>query len=328
MVAELWERFKTLVDDLPNSDAQYPCIIFFLGKRNKVSALQNIFVNNNITRRQAHSIGNLHIDLTTCNTTYPLLFADCNPDAISVNDLGRWNGCHETHCLRLTSHHNVSLGSNAITELVQARLLFLFTDIICLFADDLGGLLGVTQRLAKWCDLGSSSTGLLPRVLVVISESSDESGAQKLLQLNSTSGFQKCFPSLTITKIRRHQLSREAASARLKSALMSAVDEVRSRRIDCMAMFSAIHLSAFFRSALGRFAKNPMATFDFLRASRLAVGHLECLTVHVERFFTLCRQNGLPRTATEDFVASAILMDSYPPNMHCNEHTSQLYFLC
>jgi hypothetical protein len=310
------QRFKSITESLPNPQSQFPCIIYFLGKRRKVSALQKIFTNNNITRRQAHGIANLHLDVTSCDTTYPLLFADCNPDALSLNGIGRWQGCHETKCYPLASREVASLASTGVAEIVQSRLLFLFTDIICLFADDLGGLLGTTRRLTTWCDWGSSSTGLLPRVLIVTSESSDETGAQNLLSLSSAPTFLTCFSSLTIIKIHQNQLSPESNSARLKAALMSSVDRARSKRTESMAMFTATHLGAFFELALSNFARSPLASFDFLGASRSKTDHLEQLPIHVDRFFSLCTQNALPRITAEGFVASAILMDSRPPNMH------------
>jgi len=76
--------------------------------------------------------------------------------------------------------------------------------------------------LARWREWGFSSISALPRVNVVTSEASDESGDQQLLRLSSTPGFQKCFTSLTITEVDWDRLSPEAEAAltRPKTALM------------------------------------------------------------------------------------------------------------
>lgn len=84
-------------------------------------------------------------------------------------------------------------------------------------------------------------------------------------------------------------------------------------------MFSATHLGAFFTLALGHLAQDPVAPFNYLRAFRHEMGDLERPAAHIEKFFALYAQNTLPQTSAEDFVASAILMNSDPLNMHCDE---------
>lgn len=78
------------------------------------------------------------------------------------------------------------------------------------------------SRVGKMVRVGFSSISALPRVNVVTSEASDESGDQQLLRLSSTPGFQKCFTSLTITEVDWDRLSPEAEAAltRPKTALM------------------------------------------------------------------------------------------------------------
>lgn len=58
-------------------------------------------------------------------------------------------------------------------DLVYYKLIFLFTDIICIFADNLGGLEAVAIILSTWIDLGAASTlseSVRPRVLIVTTE--------------------------------------------------------------------------------------------------------------------------------------------------------------
>ena len=90
------QRLHIVLRDVSFPTTKFPTVFFFVGKKRKVSALQDIFPNNNITRRKAHGIASLHLDTTTAGSRYPLLFADCNLDAEFVNQIGKWDGCHES----------------------------------------------------------------------------------------------------------------------------------------------------------------------------------------------------------------------------------------
>jgi hypothetical protein len=68
---------------------------------------------------------------------------------------------------------------------------------------------------------------------------------------------------------------------------MSSMNYARSKRTESIAIFITTHLSAFFELALNNFARSPLASFDFLGASRSKIDYLEHLPIHVSRFFSL-----------------------------------------
>ena len=310
------QRYRLIIESLKHPSDQFPSTIFFVGKQRKISTLQHIFVKNNLPQRQARGIANLHLDQTDLDTDYPLLFADCNPDTVPTKELGRWNGCHETNRFPLGSPECVSASARELAELVCCRLLFLFTDVICLFADDLGGLSRTFLRLRRWCERGSSSVGLLPSILVITSDPVGGDDAQKFHLLGRTPAFLKSFTTLELISMpRQRRPSPDATAARLKSALVAHVDRARRTRIESMTLFSATHLGAFFDAALRAFTRHPQTPFDFLETTRLG-RTLDGMTPHTERLLSLCQQNAVPPEAAERFIASALWMDAQPRAMH------------
>ena len=60
-----------------------------------------------------------------------------------------------------------------ITHTLHARLISLFSDVICIFADDLGGLEKVADYLVVWVRMGDPSslpTNVHPRVVIMVRE--------------------------------------------------------------------------------------------------------------------------------------------------------------
>jgi hypothetical protein len=111
--------------------------------------LQNIFPNNNITRRKAHGIAALHLDTTTAGSRYPLLFADYNPDTESINQIGRWDGCHKNVRYKIGVKDGTAATLKKFVNKIHAYLLLDFINIVYLFADDLGDYKHITDRLIR-----------------------------------------------------------------------------------------------------------------------------------------------------------------------------------
>ncbi|KAH0566425.1 hypothetical protein GP486_000173 [Trichoglossum hirsutum] len=102
----------------------------------------------------------------------------------------------------------------------------------------------------------------------------------------------------------------------LKERLLNDSDQVRAQRIEKKTLFSACHMTAFFKQACIHFAQTLKEPLNLVRASRLGNPVSGDLEGHLINFL-----KGL-RSPTElmDFgapmIASAFLLDNYPPNMH------------
>jgi hypothetical protein len=309
------QRLHNVLGDLPFPDTQFPTILFCLGKGSKVLALQSMFPNNNITRRKAHGIANLHLDTTTAGSRYPLLFADYNPDAGFLNQIGQWNGCHENVRYRVHVGDDTAATAKELVDKIHAQLLLNFVDVVCFFADDLGGHEYVADRLMRWTQCRRDAQCLplhKPSVVVVVSSSQ---ACPALSLMENTLEFRETFASLTVvdTTVR----SGLSVFANLKGILTYEADIIRECRSELRVQYSATHIKAFFVEALKGFATSPDTGFNFLAASRRGRRGPHELTPHIREFFSLATREEISKAAMSSFVASALLMDCYPAGMHC-----------
>jgi hypothetical protein len=124
---------------IPSPAEQRPFLVFFYKREKKTVALRALFPNNNITRHHGKEIANLRTDTTSLKSTRPLLFADNDPGA-RYNETLAVEGCHETRRFRINWHLDQTPAYSEIVTHLHVHLLFRFTDVLCVFAKDLGGL--------------------------------------------------------------------------------------------------------------------------------------------------------------------------------------------
>ena len=310
------QRLHTVLDDLPSPETQYPTTFFFLGKRAKVIALKSIFSNNNTTRRKGHGIATLHLDTATAGSTYPVLFADCYPGADCTNQLGKWNGCHDTRRYRINQGDEELFKLKELVDKIHTRLLFNFVDVICIFAEDLGGDNATAEHLLRWTKCGRPTQrppSHRPCVMVVVPSKND---CRDILQIGNSSLFRDHFESLVVVDMDAYAgLSVLAALLSLKEILRRHADRVRGLRVEMRALYNAEHLKAFFMAALKDFADDPFMAFDFIKSSKREEQDQQ-LPDHLRRFILFCLQQGVPENLVSIFIASALLMNCYPMGMH------------
>jgi hypothetical protein len=92
----------------------------------------------------------------------------------------------------------------------------------------------------------------------------------------------------------------------------------RARRAseDERLLFCATHLEAILRKAVAHVALDPHHRFDTIAAVRENNPVPRGIEYHLGNFLKLATQHGLSLTDLTTFVASALLVDAYPPGMH------------
>ena len=97
---------------------------------------------------------------------------------------------------------------------------------------------------------------------------------------------------------------------------MNASNHVRLVRKESRILFSAQHLGAFLSQACAHFAESPRESFNFIQASRIDNLPALDLKEHLTRF--LLKINSLLdlRSFAVPLIASSLLLDNYPPDMH------------
>jgi hypothetical protein len=309
-------RLRFLTNTLPNPDAQYPIFVFFYGRRDKTWALHTVFPNNNITRQNPHGIANLHLDVTTSGSDYPVFFADCSPDSPCTNLIGGWNGCHEVVSYPINHGDCGNPSKKTIVDRLHARLLFQFVGVVCVFADDLGGSQRTVERIRCWISARRPS-GEFSHLPALVIFHTDPKDVEMFIQLECCDGFDAVFLSLSVFSLPPHpSVSPMAAEMTLRERLAHVMDECRSLRYAAGTLYSASHQRKFFSEAVKEFALSSEKCFDFVGTAVSTYNEHAQLTAHVSRFLSMGRQKDVPALSMARFLASALLVDCYPPGMH------------
>lgn len=88
-------------------------------------------------------------------------------------------------------------------------------------------------------------------------------------------------------------------------------------RIQNQVLFSATYLSELFKSATESLYVSPLTKFDFIAATRQQNQLDRLFSSHLTEFLVLASKSRIPYEGILSYIVSALLMDVYPPRMHC-----------
>ncbi|KAJ5928357.1 hypothetical protein N7466_007313 [Penicillium verhagenii] len=314
-------RLPQIIQDFPNPSNQNPQITLFMGRRLKEKALRKLCDSNYKGQRRKSAI-NIRADNRSLHSAKPKLFADCDPTSKGLERACVVpQTCHQDHTLSFRSL------PYEVHDLVFCRLIFMFVDVICIFADDLGGLGAVEDMILDWGHIssGSSTTpAIRPRVIVVVNHA--QSITHDILdEKNFLYDLYMKEPALSLSfaDIRFSRLpSDELKSGRFLSLgadITRQLHEASFARVKENVLFSATHLCDLFKSAAESLCQSPSALteFNFIAAARAQNPLDGSFTSHLKDFIILAGKSRLPYEGVSSHIASAILMDAYPPGMHC-----------
>jgi hypothetical protein len=317
LVIERTDRLGVLVRELPEPDFQRPLVCLFLGTSTKDEAMRNIFNRNNIRRGDRTNV-NLRVDTASLASDNPVLFADSNPFQIPLAEKTHvW--CHETTSHTTTWH---TTASRAVIDVLYSRLVFTFSDVICIFADDFQTLEGIMLRLIAWVDIQSASSlpsDTRPRLLIILSEDGKFSEARMeeyLASSGSRRQLSSSFSTLKIFQLAGKYLSPSTRYQRLHAEIRYHMEESRAIKSSLRCLFSATHLLHFSNSAVKHTAHNPGDEFNFIKVARDADPVKPDHHVYLQKFLKLCVHFKISYNMVAAFVASSIMMSAYPKRMH------------
>ena len=319
-------RLNQILTEITNPTFQFPSLLFFLGRKTKDHAIQQLFTHNKIEKKHHDRFTTLRKDNSTLETDYPILFADADHHISTDTVVQQKNPrCHE---ISLHPIRWLSSSRHKLHTVIYMRLFFLFTDVICIFADDVGGLNTVADILKEWAKYGSVSClpkVLRPRVVIVIS-SNAVSPTFELLEIEDLrfnlreqglSDIYDCFSGVSLLHLASDYISPLARYRRLKEALLRQADELRELRISHRYLLSAVHFNDLFHQAIQHTATTYLSPFNFILQSRIYNPIGENISGNISSFLQLGIQSKLSYEALASLIGSSILMDAYPPGMHC-----------
>jgi len=324
------DRLDTISTQIPKPDTQVPSLFALIGNRAKSLALRELFgvkkKRRLITKRIPGEI-HLHVDASSIFTERPLLIADSEFSSKFSKAKVPSAKCHEV-AKRLVRRPSGSCHPDEISSGIYAQLLFPFTDVFCLFSDDLGGFKQVARYLAAWLEQCQTSTiprSTRPRVVIVtetiLPGAENEKEARKaFLWLLSEETTRDLFDQISAIEIialfPAGSLSVDARHRLLKERIMSGSDQLRKTREDLRSLFSFTHFSAFLKSACEHFSRTAEEPYNFIMASRVDNPFPLDLDEHLMNFLKHIESAKELIKFAAPVIASSFLLDNYPPDSH------------
>ncbi|CAG8906180.1 unnamed protein product [Penicillium salamii] len=322
---EVWNlvdtnRLGELVQELPYPKFQYPSLLYFTGNSNRMKALRALFPYNNITRKGPAGLIRLHLSTKTAHTQSPILFAESSLCLeYSLGD-SKWLK-HST-----TKHRSFSItGAEGLLpparlqQEVKRQIVLPWTQILCLFLDsaaDIQAARNLLQQPRRQLTIGDEGIPAPTQIVIVLTNGKHTTKAftQEYAQL------QKMIKTGTVTILDlspRSGLSDSVAFAPLQSLILKQLGIVQAEQLSACRRFSAVHLCAFWNTHVQSHQRLLDApTFDLLERARGDYSRNDTMGDCLREVSQHRKSVSCSREDFDDLVATAFLMDAYPPGMH------------
>lgn len=313
-------RLSELVRELPYPKCQYPSLLYFSGNSNRMKALRALFPYNNITRKGPVGLIRLHLSTKTAHTQSPIFFAESS--LCLKHSLGdsKWLP-HSTKKHRSFSIAAAEgeLSSARLQQEIKKQLVLPWTQILCLFLDsaaDIQAAKHLFQQPRRELTIGEDGISAPTQIVIVLTNGKNATNAfaQECAQLKEMIKT----GTVTILDLRpRSGLSDSVAFAPLQTLILKQLSIVQAEQVSDCRRFSAIHLSAFWNTHVQSHRSLLDAPpLDLLTRARrdYAINEMmgNCLREATQHEASVSRL----KEDFDDFVATAFVMDAYPPGMH------------
>lgn len=324
-------RLQRLASQLRDPSSQAPSIALLLGRDTKNRILRDLLPKGSLKKQLGKpTCLNLRADTESLGTDFPKYYADLDPlEQTCELELGHRTGCHVQQDL----HVSWQPGSpRALLDIVVSRLLFLFTDVVCLFTDDLGGVEATRKLLVEWTKLARKShtgSSIRPHVLLIHKEPEDEKKHLEIdnfmVDLNREVDALRIFADIKV--IRAYQRNHRQRYDFMKE-MTDSFNRARADRMAASMLFVATHQAALFHRGLLNLTRTAETPFNFAEAARQGNEVQTELVAHTETIFKVSQQ--LPASVVATVIASSTILDAYPKGMHgiCDSTSVQLMLTC
>ncbi|KAB8212999.1 patatin-like phospholipase [Aspergillus novoparasiticus] len=289
---------------------QYPAFCVYMGGRTKDSCLRQLYPYNNIKRHSSVTQVKQRCDMGSLNTTRPVLFAD--------GDFKYMPSAHSSSKDRPKMERLISWDASSAKNVlcvIWARLVLLFVDIICIFADDFADLLAVADFLLECFSLQASSSlpsAVHPRVIIVFQSRScyDQKDMQDVERFycrlsNNSPNLTECFSAIHMARLEHNHLSGCARYQRLRALIRDQLDDM--------------YTVPLFRLAFEHTAENICQPFDFVKATRANREVPSSLGRSLAHYLEIGAMAGICYEELASSISSAFIMDHYVPGMLATE---------
>lgn len=322
VLLENTNRLERVAQHLPNPDVQTPRLVHLIGTQSKNKALKHLFPQNNFSRQYNRGIVNLRVDGSSSDSSAPLLIVDSNPfSGFTVKK-------PEERC-HLSSTYSICwpLGDRGIWDVLYSRLLFPFSDLVCLFAEDFASLDSVSLRILSWMNIESSFDVLKPGLIIVVNEGSPLGSLQdedfRLALLTRGERPTQTFGMIKVFRLAGDYLSPLARYQRLRDEMYQHTYDMLLNREHKGHKFSVNHFAAFFEKAIMHTATTITQMFDFIEVSQLGKSGT-ISSSHLKTLLKLASKFKTPVQEIASYIASCTLVDSFHPLLNAPKPNPRL----
>ncbi|CAG7958067.1 unnamed protein product [Penicillium salamii] len=313
-------RLKDIISQLEKPEEQYPSLCAFIGGPFKDHALQKLYPWNNIRRHVSDYKVRLRYDVSSLGCRQPILFVD--------GDIIQKDRKSPLKQLGAGAGHPIfwECGSAQFLLLVLwARLVFLFTDVICIFIDDYPESSQILELLTTFSQGRSTdpmSSKILPRLILISGESQANNDSEpqgilvhrKLLEPGLTSVYE-AFSEITTLRLGSYEVSDTGRYEPLRSLVGQELSSMRALRKKHLGQPNGKQLVDLFQAAFQHVLVDFESRFNLLQATRTVYKVSNQITPNVSHYLQICSTAGLDAAQIIPTIASAVLMDHYVPGM-------------
>ncbi|PYH75612.1 FabD/lysophospholipase-like protein [Aspergillus uvarum CBS 121591] len=283
----------------------------------KAEALRALYPHNNFGRSSRFGLARVH--LSELSGPEPIILIESSLQSHSgVRAPQATVMCQQAICRSHDCSHD------EVRDLLYQQVLLPMTHTVCLFLNDLSSTddTEVIQKLLVAWQVPSNGIDKCrtpqPHVIVVLTKGPERRvSGESIARLLSSATVPHIAAAISVVDLRdRGELSRVSRFQPLKHAVTRQQEAARTIRAEARLLFSATHLNALARRSLEHAAQRPTTPLDYIQVSRPSQTKEVCAAKHLHSFLKLADDTGLERQYVAKCVASAMLMNAYPPGMH------------
>lgn len=317
-------RLEEVVQGMNHPESQFPSFIYFAGNGNRMKALRALFPRNNVTRKGPAGLVRLHLSTTTAYTENPIIFAESN--------LGSRTGLGDTDILRRSINksrrwpinNNLPPRFEDLEHGVIRKFIFPWTQVFCVFVDsvsEIKNLKVLLQHPRERIAVGGQLVQDTMRVVVVLTANVNPS-INSINEAAAELANTDILPSnLTILNLSdRAQMTPSVAFEPLRNLILNETQNALSDKKKTHLSFSAVHLKVlWYRNLRMLIEGQTPSELDCLVAARADYPETPGMVTCYSDFLKNMVEPAFPGHDICMFLASALLMNAYPPKMHCKE---------
>lgn len=290
----LGDGLRHAVDQITDPNNTYPAFVTIIGK-NTLSKPPG---------RHAHPLAVVNSSTLSTHISQPVFLVSIDLEHLYNFSQARKYRHHPRSYRVEWAADSTNQTMHKVVDAILGRLILLFSDVVCICLDDFASPKEALELVTCWTRLITNQNPFWkPTLLLASRKSSAVVENYKLTYFNIIKAVKVC--------TRRSKL--------FKKVISQALAPVHKQRVLSRSLFSAQHLVSFFQVALKQFAHN-LDSFDLVGATRTHNPIDSSIITHIRIFLELCLRNRVSNEFAFRYVASALVMDSSPPEIHRKYH--------